>query len=136
MNWDGVRFTLLGLALALAVVAAIAGANETTAIPAAGGAAVAVGLFAVLTVLPRTRLPRALLPELERDSLVALRQAFREGALGRQRIAFAIAELEREAYGRAGPHSADDAIRQPEAQAPEAFRTWVEERVTELEATT
>ncbi len=136
MNPETPRWALLAGAGLLTALAVVAGANESTAVPAAGGAlALAVGfIFLSLVRQVRFRVRQRELPEAH--SLVALRQAFREGPIGRQRIAQAILELERETLGRVPAREAGSIALHPEAADPTEFRAWVRERLAELEGIT
>jgi hypothetical protein len=136
VNDGPLRAALLGTAVVLAAFAVFAGDNSDAAVPLATGAALAIVGFAVLSMASNTRYtPRPLVP-LVADPFVALRNAFREGALGRERVAVAIAELERAAHGRP-PITDDERSRlRPEERRPEQFRQWVSERLDELERST
>jgi len=136
VNPDTLGYAVLGVAVVLGAAAAYAGTNEVTAVPLAAGAAVAGAAFAAIRLAPRVRTEPVARPIYEPDPLVALRAAFREGAIGRQRIAQAIGELERSSglgRTRAGP---DEIERHPERVSAPAFRTWVETRLADLERRT
>ncbi|HTT35869.1 MAG TPA: hypothetical protein VLX64_02215 [Thermoplasmata archaeon] len=137
MNVGPARALALALAIAFGGVAVWAGPNEATSVPAAGLALVAGVAFAVLSLLPSVRIDLRAAPPPEYDRLVVLRDAFREGAFGRQRIAQAIGELER-ASGPAGAtrSGADPVLRNPESLPAPEFREWVRARLRELEERT
>ncbi len=136
MNLALPRWALLGAAVVLGGLAIGAGPNEATAVPAAGVALVCAAGFAALSLLHRVRFRFAPLELPESHSLVALRQSFREGPIGRQRIAQAILELERETLGRPEGRASDAVALKPEAVDPKTFRAWVRERLDELEGST
>lgn len=136
MNVDGVRAALLFAALAFAIAAIIADTNTDSALPLAAAAGVALTGFAALSVVSRTRFVRAPFVPPVTDSLVALRSSFRSGALGRQRIAGAVLELQRETLGRGSGRPADPAAVRPEDLPPEKFRAWVSAQLDELERAT
>ncbi|MCI4336586.1 MAG: hypothetical protein L3K17_05245 [Thermoplasmata archaeon] len=136
MNDGPLRALLLGTALVLAAAAVYAGANSASAVPLATTAALCVAAFAALSIAGATRFVRQPFTLPVADPLVALRSAFREGALGRQRIIVALAELERQAHGRAAITADNAAQFRAEEQPPAAFRRWVGERLDELEAST
>lgn len=136
MNVDWLRWPLLGLAVVLGALAVVAGPNESTAVPLAALALVAGAGFASLSLADSVRFH---LPQIDRpdsDSLVALRRAFNEGAIGRQRITQALLELERETVGRASVQDGDPTARNPEAVPEAEFRRWVTEHLDRLEGTT
>ena len=136
MNPDPWRWTLLGVAGVLGGVAVAAGPNETVAAPAAGGALLAAAGFALLSIIERVHLRLPPRERMEGDRLVALRQAFAEGAIGRQRIAQAVLELERETLGRAATQEGDPVALHPEEASDDEFRRWVVARMDRLEGTT
>lgn len=133
MNDRGLRGGLLVTAIGLAIAAAIADTNVASAVPLAAGAGIALAAFATLSVLDQTRFARAPFVPPVTDPLVALRTAFRSGPLGRQRIAAAILELQREGLDRTGARPPDPATPRPEELAPAAFRRWVAAQLEELE---
>ena len=136
MNLDLVRWPLLAVTGGLVVAAVIAGPNEATAVAVASLAALTVSGFAGLSMMERTRFRRRTFVLPESDSLVGLRQAFREGPIGRQRIAAAVAELERGGFGRRDSGTDAEMVLRPERQDAARFRRWVEERVDDLERST
>lgn len=136
MNPDPWRWALLGVAGALGGAAVLAGANDAVAVPLAGGALLAVTGFATLSLVEQVRFH---LPQVDRpdvDTLAALRRAFDEGALGRQRITQALLELERETLGRTGASGGDVIALRPESVNDAEFRQWVTARIEALEAMT
>ncbi|HYK93080.1 MAG TPA: hypothetical protein VEY07_03445 [Thermoplasmata archaeon] len=136
MNLDRIRWVLLVVAGVLGALAAYAGSNESTAVPLAVGAVVAGGVFAALSLVEHVRFHLPTIERPEVDSLVALRRAFAEGAIGRQRIAQALLELERETYGRTSGQEGDPTALSPESVSEPEFRRWVVARLDRLEATT
>lgn len=132
------RVGVAGLVVAglLAGLAVFAGPNEAAAAPAAGGALVALAAAIALLLFPSVRWHAADVAVPVADPLVSLRHAFREGALGRQRIAQAVLELERGSLGRGAASDGDPIALHPEAATPEEFRRWVEERLRRIEAAT
>ncbi len=133
MNLETPRVGLLVVAGLLAVLAVVAGPNEGTAVPLAGGALVVASVVVVLSLVRQVRFRRRPIGPTESHSLVALRQAFREGPIGRQRIAQALLELERESLGRVPAREAGSIALHPETADPKEFRAWVRERLDELE---
>ncbi|MCI4346067.1 MAG: hypothetical protein L3K07_04870 [Thermoplasmata archaeon] len=130
------------IALLLAVVAALAGtwaffssSNLSTAIPlAALGVAAASGL-AIVVLAGETRFfPTESAPRAQYVP-VALRDAFRTGALGRATIIATLRGLDH-AFGAARePMSAEEEERLIGASS-EVFLGWVEEQLVRLEAGT
>lgn len=131
--WRGTSLAGAGL---LTVVAVLAGPNESVAAAAALGALLSALAFIALGLVPRVRWRPGPSVHYERHALVALRQAFREGPIGRQRIAQSVLELERSSVGRPWAHSGDEIALHPEASDPGAFRAWVARRLDELEGST
>ena len=136
MTDAGLRVGLLAAALVLAVAAIVADTNTDSALPLAFGAGVALTGFAVLSVIARTRFARAPFVPPVTDPLVALRNSFHGGVLGRQRIAVAVLELQRETLGRTTGRPADPLAPRPEDLPPAQFRAWVSAQLDELERAT
>lgn len=136
MNDAGLRVGLLVAAIALAAAAAVADPNTASELPLAVAAGVALAAFATLSVVGQTRFARAPFVPPVTDPLVALRQAFRSGPLGRQRVVGAILELQREAFGRTGSAAPGGAGPRPEELPPPEFRAWVAAQLDELERRT
>jgi hypothetical protein len=136
VNDGGVRAALLVAAIALAIAAILADTNTDSAIPLAVAAGLALTGFAALSVVGRTRFVRAPFVPPVTDPLVALRNSFRSGALGRQRIAGAVLELQRETLGRSSGRPADPGAPRPEDLPPDKFRAWVSAQLDELERAT
>jgi hypothetical protein len=136
VNPERVAWVVLGVGGVLAGGAIWAGPNEGTAAPLAAGALAALAGFAGLMLWPYVHLQLPSAERLDADSLVALRRAFGEGALGRQRVAQAVLELERESLGRAVAHEGDPVARHPEGASDAEFRRWVRARLDEIEGST
>ncbi|MGI0131592.1 MAG: hypothetical protein ACREDK_00610 [Thermoplasmata archaeon] len=127
-RWFWVGVVIVGLA-----AAGWAGGNLSTAVPAATLAAIAAAALAAQELWPKVRRPVAPLPPLSGDPLVALRDAFTTGRLGRQTIVATIATLHRElGHGTLAHTSAEDERRLLDLPASE-FRAWVEGEVARLE---
>lgn len=135
MNDAGLRVGLLIAAVVLAIAAIVADTNVQSAVPLAAGAGIALAAFATLGLVGRTRFARVPFVPPVTDPLVALRTAFRSGPLGRQRIASAVLELQRETFGRTAARQAEVTTRRPEEMSASEFRRWVGEQLDELERT-
>ena len=131
------RLAVAGLVGAgvLAALAIVAGPNEAFAAPAAGVALAVLAGAIVLFLVPSVRWYRPSESIPEADPLVSLRHAFREGAIGRQRIAQAVLELERETLGRGAVADGDPIALHPESATAEEFRRWVDDRLHQIEGT-
>jgi len=127
----------LGVVATLAAAAAIiAGPDTGIAIPAA---AVAVGAAAVLlvTVLDRTLWPSPSPRSRASASSTQVRSAFEAGEYGRLELLSLLDTLEQEsASSPARPGLSSEQIATLQAMTPEAFRGYLNARVTELERRT
>jgi hypothetical protein len=130
-----VLVALVVVAVIAAGVAFLSGGNLATAIPASlvgtGAAAAAAGL----ALGDRLRWRRAPVAVPELDPSVALRDALRGGAFGRQNAIAHLRALERRfptALPALTPAEADHALRLSRRE----FLRWLESRVTRLEAAT
>ena len=127
---------LLGGAAAGLGVALWAGPNVAVAAPAAGAAALAAGGYAAAVLAERVRFPRRPDEPLAGDPIVGLRDAFRSGAIGRQKIIQTVGTMERALLPReSAPVSPDEERRLLTGTSAE-FHAWVEERVRHLERET
>jgi hypothetical protein len=124
---------LLAVAIGLAAVAVWAGANVGVAAPAAAAALVAALAWTLLTIAPRVRPASATYREEHYETLVLLRESFRQGVMGRQAILSALGGLEAQVFGsRRATLSLDEEDRLRTASA-RVFRDWVEGRLSDLE---
>ncbi|MCI4354403.1 MAG: hypothetical protein L3K06_03455 [Thermoplasmata archaeon] len=125
-----------GLALVVVLGAAaafFAGPNLAVAEPAAAAALLAAAVLVSLTVVPRVRAPSAVFRETHYDTLVLLRESFRQGVMGRAAILSTLSGLEAEVFGSRRASltlEEEDGLRRA---SPRAFRAWVDARLTELE---
>lgn len=129
--WAWVALVVVGIAVAL-----WAGGNASSAVPAATLAAVAAAALAAQELWPKVRRPVVLAPVPSGDPLVALRNAFTTGRLGRQTIVATLASLHRElGHAALARVDADEERRLLDLPATE-FRAWVDREVGRLERET
>lgn len=132
----GARWLFLGGAATVIGLAVVLRPDESLTRALGLIAGLCVAAFAFLSLVePSPALVRSG-RAVEVASIVTLRQAFRDGRIGQQRVVEALATLERNAGRRqARPPMAASGV-PPEERSPEAFRQWVVERLDELERAT
>lgn len=127
-RWAWVVLLVVGLSVAL-----WAGGNVATAVPAAALAAAAAAGLAAQELWPKVRRTVTPRPLPSGDPLIALRDAFTSGRLGRQTIVATIATLHRElGHGTLSRVTADEERRLLDLPSGE-FRMWVDGEVARLE---
>jgi hypothetical protein len=125
---------LIAAAVLASAAAVAAGSNLDGATFFALIALIFAGAATALSLRPYRRPSPSSAASPESDSLTILRESFRSGQLGRRNILTTLRGLERDLAGdRRAPPSLDEERALMDATA-DAFRRWVDERLSELEA--
>ena len=127
------EYGLAAIVGAGALVALWAGRNLAVAEPAAGAALGAAAVLVLLAILPRLRMSSGTAREEPYDSLVLLRESFRQGVMGRQAILSTLGGLEAEVFGSRYATLSLEEEERLRTSSPRAFRKWVDERLAQLE---
>ena len=127
------EYGLAAIVGAGALVALWAGRNLAVAEPAAGAALGAAAVLVLLAILPRLRTSSGTAREEAYDSLVLLRESFRQGVMGRQAILSTLGGLEAEVFGSRYATLSLEEEERLRTSSPRAFRKWVDERLAQLE---
>jgi hypothetical protein len=138
-------WVLVGLAVAAGAVAVQAGNDLPVAVPAAVGSVLLMAVVGAWEVQARSyRLapaPRGVTRQeppdrVESDSLLRLRRAFTSGTMGRSAILATVRALERDLSPWGRTLLSLEAERRLLELPPEQFRSWIDERLRRIEATT
>jgi hypothetical protein len=132
----GVRWIFLGGAAGVIGLAVILRPDEPSVSALGLIAGLCVAAFALLSLLEPARALERPGRSLEVAPIVNLRQSFRDGRIGQERIVEALSTLERNARGRSARPRLEATGVAPEERSPEEFRRWVVERLDELERAT
>lgn len=133
-RWVGLP--LLG-AMVIGLVGAFwAGPNLAVAVPAGGVAALAAGAYVGLLMAERVRFARAPVVPPIGDPVVGLREAFRSGSIGRQKLIQMIATLERSLRERELAPVTPEEEQTLLTGSRSAFHAWADRRLSRLERET
>ena len=114
-------------------VALWAGPSVALAEPAAGVALLATTGWAAYALWPRLRRPAADRFTERFDTLVLLRESFRQGVMGRQAVLSTLHGLEAEILGARRASMSLEEEEHLRTAPPREFRAWVDGRLAELE---
>ena len=123
-----------GAALALALLAVLSSSNYAVAVPAAVAAVALAGLAVGEIVLRLSVRPRAEAPA-DRPTPADIQEWFRSGPMGREEIVRILDMIERRTLRPGLPARTPGEVRRFLGLRPEEFRRYVDERLTQLEAT-
>ncbi len=125
---------LLAIGGGLALLAAVATPGSLFTLIAELLSAGLLGLVALGALRARTRWPERRLPEVRVDPLGRLRGALSPNSLGRERVVFALQDLEFTSGVRTGPSWSPEEIRAILAMPADRFRPWLDGRLRRLES--
>jgi hypothetical protein len=124
------------VAAAATGVAVWAGSNLAVALPSATVAIAAAALLFVEVWLRSPPSGRRVAPSAPRGEPVELREAFRSGRLGREKLVLALDQLERAGPNPNLPGRRSEEIREFGRMSAAEFRAYVRRRLDELEERT
>jgi len=123
-----------GAIVAVALGVSIAASDYPGLAAVAGALALgAASLFALRAALPWLARPGPPPPAPPTDPLTGLRRSLEGGALGRDRIVYAVQSLELSSGILRGPSMSPAEVRALEELPPEEFQDWLGQRLDRLE---